>query len=358
LGKILIYLIYASIVYFLAYTNVIPDNSVRFYSLTVLLLLYNAAELVWLKKTTPKHFFINPILLAVIANFLAYQGGASNFLLLQDGKYVVDAQALVLYDEHVWLDKTMAYTCWAAMAMWIGYKFDFGKKLANIPIQAFGLKHFLGSELRFGFIIILAILGYGIKVYLMQLGLYGRLGDGSASTLSGSFVHSQLRFLKAFSTIPFLLITLLYFKNGGSKMKVLFIVVFCLEFFFGFITGARGPIVILSIIVALAYYYNKQKLNSLIIVYGVLSFYLAFTVAFQFKHYAQERQVTGLNPIELIKGFNEYRETISDKRNARYKDLIMMSFATRVNFTDEAAMAIRYKEVEGLSEDIGLKLVF
>ena len=77
------YFFYVGVVCILAFSELV-DSHVAFIALTLLLVLYNVAELIWLYKNNKKYFFLNPILLAIIANFLAYNGGLSNLLLLDE----------------------------------------------------------------------------------------------------------------------------------------------------------------------------------------------------------------------------------------------------------------------------------
>lgn len=345
MGKSLIYFTFCSSAVFLGFTNILNNNNLQFFLLSAILVLYNLFECFLLFKRNKKYFYINPVVLAVIANFFAYLGGVSNFLLIEDGIYQVDVFASPLLEETHWLRITMGYTFFAAVFMWLGYKFSAGRLLAEIFISDLKYRRFLGSNLKLGLIIVLAIAGYLIKVILLKNGLYGRLVDASVHE---GFLYSQLRFLRNFSTLPFILISLLYFRYNTSNLKFLFIVTFLLEFLFASITGARGPVLILSIIVFLAYYYNKQKIRTSIILYIALTFYLAFTVIMQFKDFNHSENLVGQSIPELFSNFMEYRRNLTEGQKDRIYGALLYNVATRLNFVDEAAMAIRFKNVEGL----------
>lgn len=343
------YFIYIGVVCILAFTQLF-DPHFTFIALTVLLVLYNLAELSWLYKTNRNYFFINPILLAFIANFLAYNGGLSNLLLLKDGIYTLDHLAAPLIEERYWLNYTMGYTCLAAIFMWWGYKVALGRKISDIVLHGFKYKRFLGSNIRFGLVIALAVFGYLLKLYLIKIGLFGRIVDDTASTVSAqtSFLYSQTRFLRSFSTLPFLFICLMYFREKTYKLKVLFITVLVLEFSFAALSGARGPIIITTFLILLSYYFSTQKIKLSMFLYVGVAFGLAFTVIMEYKDFVIAEKPIGQSPIELISSFQNYRENMSKAQVNRVYGAVLENFAQRINFVDEAAMAIRYKAKFGL----------
>ncbi|MEM6964537.1 MAG: hypothetical protein AAF573_07220 [Bacteroidota bacterium] len=347
-----LYFIYLGIVIILGFMDIIGDEHQRFILLSLLLVLYNFVELGWLYKTNPKYFFINPVVLAVIANFFAYNGGVSNFLLLDEGAFVLDVLAAPLDEERYWLNYTMAYTCIASVFMWFGFKLSIGRKISNVFLYTFEFRRLLGSDIRLLLVLILAVIGYLLKLYLIQIGLFGRIIDKSVS-VSGeqvSFLYSQTRFLRSFSTVPFLFICLMYYKNRTYKLRVIFLIVLSLEIFFAAISGARGPIIITSILVFLSSYFTQEKVNKTLLGFVIVSFVLAFSIIMEYKDFVLVENPVGQSPTELLSSFMEYRKKLSEDQQERIYGAVVQNFAARVNFVDEAAMAIRYKELEGLKE--------
>ena len=330
-----------------------PGEDLRVFILSGMLFLYNGVEAVWLWNTNRKWIIINPVILAVGANFMLYQGGVTNFFLIEpDGQYSINTTSSALWNEKIWLIKGMAYAIYASIAMWMGYKVVIGRKIAHGILYKLRYKELLGDNINFNLVILMAIIGYGLKLYLLSIGLYGRLTELEYSVTGevSSFAHSQTRFFRYFSILPFTLICVHFFKFGGARYRNIFIITLTLEVFFAFIYGARSPIVMISLIVFFAYYYATRRLKIAAVLPLLFVVYIAFTVVQEFKEFAQATTTRQLSPIEVIDQFLAFRENLSDKKKELIYDQVQENVVRRMNFVSELGMALRYKEY-GLDEN-------
>ena len=249
----------------------------------------------------------------------------------------------------------MGYSIFACMAMWVGYKVAMGHRVFKSSCSINSTTgSLLGSDINFqpdpgpG-----RTVGYLFKLYLLSVGLYGRLDRPRVQCLrarSTNFAHSQTRFLRNFSILPFTLICLQYFKDRTPTLRLYFIITLALEIFFAFIYGARAPIVIITLVVFFTYYYNVRRLKVLAVLPIVGVVVLAFTIVQEFKEFAQATTDSHSSPVELLESFVEFRENMPEKRKAQIYDDVKENIVRRMNFVTELAMALRYAE-QGLDSD-------
>jgi hypothetical protein len=323
-----------------------------FYSLSGLLVIYNLIEIEWLYRKHRKYFFLNPILLAVFANFFIFNGGLTNFMLYEDGAYRINHSCHVLYNEQEWLVTTMGYTCIAAMMTWFGFKFSAGTQMASIFFKTFNYRKVLGDNININLLVGVATIGYLAKVYMLSKGMYGRIVDENLTAVgdNDNYITSQLRYVNSISQLSFVIFSVYFFKYKTRKLKWLFIISLVLELFFAFIYGARSPIVITFLIVVFANYYVSKKMSLAWLLPGALVLYMAFTVILQFKEFILYTGEREYDIVSLLEGFNKYRNNMSDVDKERIYGNIYYNMVHRANYVSEASMAIRYKSMQGLGK--------
>ena len=323
-----------------------------FYGLSGLLVIYNLIEIEWLYRKHRKYFFLNPILLAVFANFFVFNGGLTNFMLYEDGVYRINHNCHELYDEQEWLVTTMGYTCIAAMVTWFGFKFSAGTQMANIYFKTFNYRKILGNNININLLIVVAVIGYVAKVYMLSSGMYGRIVDEDLTAIgdNNNYITSQLRYVNSISQLSFVIFSVYFFKYKTRKLKWLFIISLVLELFFAFIYGARGPIVVTFLILVFANYYVSKKMSLAWLLPGAIVLYMAFTVILTFKEFILYTGEREYNIVSLLQGFNKYRNNMSDADKERIYGNIYYNMVHLANYVSEAAMAIRYKSTQGLQK--------
>lgn len=344
------YVIFIAFATCLGYFDLPVSETQKIAILSVALIVYNGIEALALYNSNRTYFFLNPIIIACVVNFIIFQGGITNLLLYSDGEYYLD-----VFDEHLrdnlqWVTLAMTYTCYANVAMWLGYKLDIGRKIMQTFISWFRYDRMGSSPLNIQLIIALAVVGYLLKVYLLSQGLYGRLAEESYRAIGDdiSFLHSQTRFLRQFSLLPFTLICISYFKTRENRLKWVFLVTLLLELFFAFIYGARHPIVVVALIVALTYYYSTQKLNIKIVLPVLVVLYLAFTIVMEFKEFALATTERSVSVVELLQNFMEYRENLDEHTKDVIYGNLYENVVGRLNFVREGAIALKYDHNPGL----------
>lgn len=351
MGKVLAYFVYLSFVLFFTYSSVAGSENFRFYALTSSLLVYNIAELIWLHQHNNKYYFINPVFIGAIMNFVLFLGGTTNFLMMDSsGMYNINSTCLELTHERFWLVNAMGYINLAAFSMWLGYKTTLGRKLAHIPLSAFQIKRFLGDNVNVNLLLFLAFLGYAFKLILLKQGLYGAFIDESYKSAT-SFTASQVRFLRSFSTLPFILLTIQYFRKRTKYYRNIFIVTLLLEIIFAFIQGSRSPILMVFIVLFFSYYYTFQTLNYKYVILLIVPLYIAFTLAQEFKQFAYYTNIKKVNPITLFQNYLKYRSGLTTRQKEFIYDNVYQNAVGRMNYVSETSMAIRHKEIYGLDPE-------
>lgn len=348
------YLFYSLLAVALGYTNILGGDDLHFYLLSGLLCIFIVLELWQLYKTEKTHFFISPILLSCIVTFGMSLGGISNFLQMKDGQfYFLEVGSKVLPHEKEWMRITMAQVCIGAMFTWIGYKGKWGFKLSHLILERIKMGQFLGSNFSMPRLALLIIFGYGIKLYLFSIGLYGRIVDPKFfAPVSGYKMGSQIRIFTDFSLLTFIFVCYLFFSNKSKRITLLFFACFTIELFFAFLYGARGPFLVPFLVIFVTGYFVTQRINLINIILIPTALLLAFTVVLEFKNYALSKEFRRHpNPITVLNNFLRYRETrpsvlTDDIYNNKYENI-----KASTNAVANAAMAIRHMDTYGLDEN-------
>jgi hypothetical protein len=322
-----------------------------YFYLNISLLLYVLRSIYMLWKGSNKAILLHPLALSFVFNFLFFGGGLTYFFLIDENYKPASAMLSEIYVDPVYLVKAGFLINISAVCTWWGYHSSLARRLSNYFTRLFSN---LGSRqiVPNTFILIcLFVLGYAVKIILMDLGLYGRLLDAESVAFGSgtSFLASQTAPLKNLSLIPFVFVCYSYFKHG--RLSWLFYSSSVLEFFFAFLEAARGPVMALFIIMAAIKYYSTRNIDLKWVSFGMLVVYFAFTIVHDFKYYILYSDITRGTPIELVEGFlNHVSLTDEEEEEESLSNTLYLKIFGRMNYVMEMSAAIAYKDEVGLKK--------
>jgi hypothetical protein len=286
--------------------------------------------------------------MATIANMFFFLGGITNFLLYKDGfLFNVNAYTGPYLKEHPeFLVRTMSYIGMAAVFMWVGYKSLLGKSLFQFYFHELRFKRLINFKVSVGKLLVLAAVAYSIKLILYQSGLYG-YQDLASDTLQ----VSRLKTFQYLSSVVFLAAGFYYYIARPTNFSIfLFWCVFLLEFLFALSHGARSALVYFFGLFFLIRYYGGMRVKLIHVFAGGMLLFLVFSIGGAFKTFILEGAGSS-NPVITITKFIKENKKYREINTRRLGELAYYYGVARLNFVNETAMAIDYKDRFGLSED-------
>lgn len=190
---------------------------------------------------------------------------------------------------------------------WQGYYSSLGKSLylkyTNIPFY----NRLFSSGYSWSKLMVLNFSAYAIKFYLFSIGLYGRLVNEQYFEVGKGFkAGSELRIFGNLSYITLFLIAYLYFSKikTGYIIRIVLVVSFVLEVFFGSIYGARSTFIYPFLILFISHSISTNKLQKVYLIILPLVLIIAFTLILDFKNYSLSDDFgKKSNPLEQVKSF-------------------------------------------------------
>lgn len=347
--------IYIIFVVVLGNTNIFGTDDFHTLILSLMLSLYCLSEVFILYKQKIPFFFINPIIISTFVTFGLSFGAITNYFLFTDGVFQIKFFAAILENERYWIKYTMSLICLAALFTWLGYRMNTGRRITEILLKTFQLKNILGSNIDLNRLIIITILAYLIKLYLFNIGLYGRVVSEQyfEQKAVGYKLGSQIRVLSSLSYLTFILISYLFFKRDKVIYKYLFYFCLILELFFAFIYGARGPFLIPFLIIFVCNYYVNKKIKVwTILVFGFVPLFLAFSFVAGFKNYTLSKQFVRVsNPLTMLSNYLSYSKRLSIRQKSQITSSVGEKILGSTNFICEATMGVRHKDIYGLTNE-------
>lgn len=308
------------------------------YFLLNITLLFNVLfYIIKLSKKYKRGFLLNPLVISLVINFLFFHGGITYFLLYEDYQPLSDVNSNINLN-NVFYAKSGFLINMALIIMVFGYfskiASNFNKFILNI-YKRFSYREIIIKPIPL-FLLICVV--YIIKLYLLYNGLFGRLGEHDSA------LANKLAFLSNFTLIPILFSSYNFFKY--NRTKLLFYCCLILELFFSFLEGARAPILSLSVLVFLVYYYTKNSISFKSIFYGLCVFIITFTVVTDFKSYIKNNTISDFSISGILTG---YFNNMSSTKDYNFQEFKTTSFG-RLNVVSELASAVQYKDIVGLKK--------
>jgi len=329
-----------------AFFDPLDQEAYRVYMLCGFFWLYNIGQFYYLPDK--RFFFIKPIFCFFVATFLSSLGMATNFFVVKNQQEIFapefNSGQFMIKDYGIYLKTLLAINI-ASIAAWMGYQSYWGislyKKYAYNSIYA----RVFNSEIDNNKLLIFGLLAYLIKAYLFSIGLFGRMVDERFFEAGVGYKDgSQLRIFANASLLFLFLFGVHTFRNFKQKNILILGVCLAIELVYGFAYAARSAIVYPFVLVFVAHYFVRRKLNVGMIAGLAAVVLFAFSVGLDFKNYALS---TGYqkasNPLEAIQEFGAYKEVYTDysatSAEEGYQTLMGNSNHSRI-----AAIAIKYED--------------
>jgi hypothetical protein len=202
---------------------------------------------------------------------------------------------------------------------WQGYYSSIGKHLYLRYTKLPFYERLFSSEYSWSKLMILNFSAYAIKFYLFSIGLYGRLVNEQYFEVGKGYkAGSELRIFGNLSYITLFLIAYLFLSKikTGPVIRIVLIVSFVLEVFFGSVYGARSTFIYPFLIMFIAHSLSTNKLQKVYLVILPLVLSIAFTFILDFKNYSLSDDFgKKSNPIEQFKSFLSSGYSSSDVSN-------------------------------------------
>lgn len=295
-----------------------------------------------------RFFFIKPIFGFFVAAFLLSFGMATNFLVVKNHSEIFPPEynsgRFMSQDYGIYLKMLFAVNI-ASIATWMGYERYWGISLYKKYAYNSVYSRVFNSEIDYNKLIIFGILAYLIKAYLFSIGLFGRTIDERFFEAGVGFKEgSQLRVFANASLLFLFLFGVHTFRNLKQKNILILCVCLAIELVYGFTYAARSAIIYPFILIFLAHYFVKRKLNVGIIAGLAAIVLFAFSVGLDFKNYALSTGYQKIsNPLEAIQKFNAYQD-VAAGYTATSTAKGYETFVGNSNLSREAALAINYED--------------
>lgn len=321
--------------------------------LSAFLLIYNLLEIWRLYTLRLGNFFINPMVFGSVLIFCVYYGGLSNFYLVEEGWIYVKEPARILNTERNWVKVFLVFANYSAVSMWMGYYWTGAQRFNSWLKETLNYRELFKATPPFNRMVLLLVIGVAVKIYLFSIGLYGRVVSSEFFEAGvGYKLGSQIRILSELLGLVLIVMGYLYFVMKDERYKWVFWFCFIVEVFFGFIYGARGPILIPFFVVFFFAYFSTNVIRWYYPVVFVMVLFFSFTMVNDFKQFALKKSFSRFksgSPITLLNDFVENQNSKS-KKNKHYGEVVEETISNSTNFLSEGAMAIRHKDLVGLKE--------
>ncbi|MFT6137628.1 MAG: hypothetical protein ACJAUJ_000713 [Salibacteraceae bacterium] len=339
-----LFLVTSVVIYLDGFTS---DVNTKFIILNGLLLIYTFYYIA--KTFRQKKNFLDPLILSLIINQLVFFGGLTSFFLIDDWRFIPGHSASLVSWHPTYLVKYILLLNIGTIFMIYGYHSKLGIKASRANYARIinsQITKINPSKLT---LIAIAVVGVITKLYLMELGLFGRLlsEDHTVFGETQSFLASQLAPLNHISMIAFVFVCYRYF-NKVKGYSLLFYLLIGSEIFFAFIDGSRKPILELYILLFLIFYFVKKKVNFNILALGLITIYLAFTIVLEFKFYVLNNKISKIEPITLITNFIKYRAVYEDLIQEKIYEKVESNISYRINFVTQATSALVHADHDGI----------
>ena len=313
-----------------------------YFLLNVLLVLYIISVLLKIWKKNKFNLLLNPLAIALVINYLFFSGGLTYFFLFDN--YIPQSNVITeLYINPVYYAKAGFLINLSSIFLVIGYNTKIGLRLNKFLLKisrGFSYREILPNS----FVLSISVLIiYSIKLLLLENGLLGRLADISYTSESSSYILSQLNFFSKLSLLPLLFISFSYFKYKANRL--LFYICIILELLFSFLEASRSPVISLFLLVFVVHFYVNRKISFRVIFFALIFFIATFTIITNFKNFANSNNFSSLS-VKTI--FDEFLGNKSTSTDFNIKDFYQTSFG-RLNYVNEIAAGIQYKDQNGLS---------
>ncbi|WP_258102292.1 O-antigen polymerase [Marinoscillum pacificum] len=324
-------------------------NDQKYVILLTSLLVYTISSIIAIYKRT--EILLDPLILSLIINQLVFLGGFTSFLIIENGIFQPGRSASLIPWNSQYLAKTGMLINIGTICVTYGYYSKLGTKFSNFNTKYLIKSRISKIHLSKKMLIIIAIVGVLIKLYLMKNGLFGRLLNPDYTTYgeSASYLASQLAPLNRLSLISFTFVFFRYLKKDKGY-TILFLFLVSIELFFAFIEGSRRPILELYVLIFLIYYYVNQRIKISLFLSGFIVLYIAFTLILEFKTFVLDNQISSTDPISLIQKFSNYRELNKNELNETVYENVEKNIYYRINLITQATSAIRHADLNKLDD--------
>ncbi len=351
-------------------------NYATFVQMTIAVLIYLLVQGAAYFYFNREKLFINPLFTSLILVFGLNFGVVTNFVFLEDGKFIVADYFLGLDSDMYWYKIGMFNIGVALVAMINGHRSIFGEWLHNRAKKILrGLFAMMSrnnqQELAFSF----TKMGYiylGVSLFrfwLLANGLYGRLiSEETINSDAFRAVGQYINLINGAGSFVLFAISYLYFEQ--KKVGRIFWSILGFELFWGFLAGARGTFLLPLAIAGIAAYLRTGRIHISQVAIFSLGLFIAMTVVVPFKNfYSKYGSDIDLTSVVVIVGrFYDYYlieenllgEALSssdpqEKDKGRGSSNEQMSWYQALfhntNYSTEIAASIRHKEIYGVPED-------
>lgn len=305
--------------------------------------------LLYLKRKTNPHFFINPIVITSITTMLLSLGGFTVFLMKYGNSIYFFNETTLFESEPQWLSKAMGINCMASAFMWYGYKLNFGEKFFKWSYNQLNFKKILNRKISQSKLLFVFGLGYAINFYEFSVGRFGY----QVLIQGNDYEADRLKSFEGLTKLTFIIVYFLHKQNKNKPIWAnLFYISFVLELIFSIIGGQRSGLVYFILSIFLVNQYYSEKIKTSFVVLSIASLIFAFTIGNSIKEFVRIGGTLGnVDPITAIKLYYAKKDNLDYGNIYKSKDDQWYEALGSSNFVSETAMAIRYKDQTGLEPD-------
>lgn len=329
------------------------SNEIIFTSKSIILTSILLIEIIRIKKITLENWYLHPTILALFYTFILGFGITNLIYILPNSFYYNTIFYRFGPNPYELLNKTINYALIASCGMLIGYRLNIGNTIFNAMSRFLNLKRYLKKsyKIKFGNFLFFYIISLSAKLYAIQIGIYG-FSSTSEALAAASGQAQIIYYLSGIGKLLLLVISLAYYSGQSEfKLKILFYLVLVTELIFGFLSGSKGPIVLVFLIPLLSYIYFYKKLNRTLVISVVISLIIAYAIIEPFRM-LRKQDLGFQSDVNYISTTMIDAYSMNQSRElADVSTIETMTFRilARQNYILDAAKAIEYDETFTLS---------
>jgi len=325
-------------------------NSQGFIAYTLLLAGYLVAEIRNIFKQDPYLAWINPAVFASLATFMLTFVFTNVLYFMPDNLVsLVGLQPVIT----AWMNQLMFLVLLAACAMWIGYNSVAGRIISQ-TLQKSRLLHLCiapSENINKRAVIVFIIINLIARLWAIKLGWYGY----SASTellSSGANFTEYFNIADWIGKLVLLVVAIHYFSLSYPMVsdRTLLWLMLSYQVVFGLLSGMKSGVVVPFIIVAIAYYCQKNRFPLWVVPAVVASVFAAYTVIEPFRASRNENAHFSGKSLGSIVSTMTNVNKISEFESTKVAPT-WLSVLARLNLTYIASLGIEYAANNKLPDD-------
>ncbi len=316
-----------------------PNYDTKIILLSLVLLFYVIHELLFLKRKNNIFFPITVVLFFSLNFFVLSFGAGTNYFVDVD-IFKYDSYDLELVSRYK--IKTLSLVIFSCWFFYVGYSSNLGYRLAN-RYNLLLLKKLDLRPLNLNLVLCLGFVLNIIRMMLIKGGAYGRIVDQSNDI---TLIVTRLRFVgdACLLLVVFGFFNFIFFPSSFNALKkYLFYILVFSEILFALLTGARFPIVALSIVFGVLYFLKHKKINAFLVLVFIFVLYFSFTIVNQYKSFVtyDYQAIENKGPIDILTEFvsSDYFLPIENDNT-----LLLEGILRSTNFLEDASIAVLYKD--------------